>query len=206
MQAIYIDDFEGGVNITSNIFYRVLTGFFSNCGGDFTYQNNLFVVPAPCTLICQTDLTQRWFVQCIVSPKHRPLDVLDYLHACLLICAGRWDHNPTERSLDVWWRHSDFVGSTSLGPLFRRHVARTLPGAQPALQRLGQWDGTARGDNSATEQPLHAQRGGQYYRSEADPRRGNRRSIFQLDSERRWNFLPAGTFFHPACREYDAIL
>jgi uncharacterized membrane protein len=32
------------VNITSNIFYRVLTGFFSNCGGDFTYQNNLFVV------------------------------------------------------------------------------------------------------------------------------------------------------------------
>lgn len=25
-QAIYIDDFEGGVNVSSNIFYRVLTG------------------------------------------------------------------------------------------------------------------------------------------------------------------------------------
>lgn len=42
-QAIYIDDFEGGVNMTGNIFFRVPTGFFSNCGGDFIFANNLYV-------------------------------------------------------------------------------------------------------------------------------------------------------------------
>jgi len=41
--AIYIDDFEGGDEISGNIFYRVPTGFFSNCGGDFNFSNNLFV-------------------------------------------------------------------------------------------------------------------------------------------------------------------
>jgi hypothetical protein len=41
--AIYIDDFEGGVEISGNIFYRVPTGFFSNCGGDFSFRNNLYV-------------------------------------------------------------------------------------------------------------------------------------------------------------------
>eukprot|EP00040_Diaphanoeca_grandis_P021387 m.113965 g.113965 ORF g.113965 m.113965 type:complete len:785 (-) comp28313_c0_seq1:281-2635(-) len=41
--AIYVDDFMGGVTITGNIFYRCLVGFFSNCGSDFTFSNNLFV-------------------------------------------------------------------------------------------------------------------------------------------------------------------
>jgi len=42
-QAVYIDDFEGGVNVTGNIFHKVPAGFFSNCGGDFVFANNLFV-------------------------------------------------------------------------------------------------------------------------------------------------------------------
>ena len=42
-QAVYIDDFESGVTIAGNIFFRVPTGFFSNCGSDFTFTNNMFV-------------------------------------------------------------------------------------------------------------------------------------------------------------------
>ena len=42
-QAIYIDDFEGGVHVVGNIFYKMMNGFFSNCGGDFNFTNNLFV-------------------------------------------------------------------------------------------------------------------------------------------------------------------
>ena len=42
-QAIYVDDFEGGVEISGNIFYKMMNGFFSNCGGDFNFSNNLFV-------------------------------------------------------------------------------------------------------------------------------------------------------------------
>ena len=38
-----IDDFEGGDEISGNIFYRVPTAFFSNCGGDFNFSNNMFV-------------------------------------------------------------------------------------------------------------------------------------------------------------------
>ena len=48
-QAVYIDDFESGVTVTGNIFFRVPNGFFSNCGSDFSLTNNLFVqvgVPA----------------------------------------------------------------------------------------------------------------------------------------------------------------
>ena len=41
--AVYIDDFEGGCSISGNIFFKVPTGFFSNCGGDFNFSNNLFV-------------------------------------------------------------------------------------------------------------------------------------------------------------------
>ena len=41
--AVYIDDLEGGVTVYGNIFYRVLRAFTSNCGGDFSIGNNLFV-------------------------------------------------------------------------------------------------------------------------------------------------------------------
>ena len=30
--AIYVDDFQGGVTVTGNIFYRLFTSFFSNQG------------------------------------------------------------------------------------------------------------------------------------------------------------------------------
>ena len=31
--AIYVDDFQGGVTVSGNIFYKVFTSFFSNQGG-----------------------------------------------------------------------------------------------------------------------------------------------------------------------------
>lgn len=40
--AIYMDDWEGGNTVVGNIFYKVQTGFFSNCGGDMNFTNNLF--------------------------------------------------------------------------------------------------------------------------------------------------------------------
>jgi hypothetical protein len=30
--AIYVDDFQGGVTVSGNIFYKVFTSFFSNQG------------------------------------------------------------------------------------------------------------------------------------------------------------------------------
>lgn len=41
--GIYMDDFLGGTTVYGNIFYKVQTGFFSNCGGDMNFTNNLFV-------------------------------------------------------------------------------------------------------------------------------------------------------------------
>lgn len=41
--AIYIDDGQDSVTVEGNIFYRVLTGFFSNTGSDMRIRNNLFL-------------------------------------------------------------------------------------------------------------------------------------------------------------------
>ena len=41
--AIYIDDHQGAVTVSGNIFYRVPFAFFSNQGADFSISNNLFV-------------------------------------------------------------------------------------------------------------------------------------------------------------------
>ena len=38
-----MDDWEGGNAVFGNIFYETQTAFFSNCGSDMNFTNNMFV-------------------------------------------------------------------------------------------------------------------------------------------------------------------
>ena len=59
--AIYMDDWEGGNTVVGNIFYKVQTGFMSNCGGDFNFSNNLFVEAELAIRQIGEDLATAWW-------------------------------------------------------------------------------------------------------------------------------------------------
>ena len=73
-----MDDWVGGNTVVGNIFYKVQTGFMSNCGGDMNFTNNLFFETEVAIRQVGEDLATAWWAAPTAEFLHMLLNLVPF--------------------------------------------------------------------------------------------------------------------------------